>query len=98
MKRKFFIKILVKTTGAFIIPLGRGEFVLPEASEVEDCALLQSEIRNGRVEFVKAEDSVEPAAEVEAEPVVEVESEPVVEVESEPVVEPQPVRRGKRNR
>ena len=76
------MKILVKTTGAFIIPLGRGEFVLPEASEVEDCALLQSEIRNGRVELVKSEDSVEPAA----------------EVESEPVVEPQPVRRGKRNR
>ena len=76
------MKILVKTTGAFIIPLGRGEFVLPEASEVEDCALLQSEIRNGRVELVKAEDSAEP----------------VVEVEDEPVVEPQPVRRGKRNR
>ena len=76
------MKILVKTTGAFIIPLGHGEFVLPEASEVEDCALLQSEILNGRVELVKAEDSVEPAAEVEAEP----------------VVEPQPVRRGKRNR
>ena len=34
------------------------------------------------VELVKAEDSAEPAAEVEAEP----------------VVEPQPVRRGKRNR
>lgn len=76
------MKILVKTTGAFIIPLGRGEFVLPEASEVEDCALLQSEILNGRVELVKAEDSSEPAAEVEAEP----------------VVEPQPVRRGKRNK
>lgn len=76
------MKILVKTTGAFIIPLGRGEFVLPESSEVEDCALLQSEIRNGRVELVKAEDSAEP----------------VVEVEAEPVVEPQPVRRGKRNR
>ena len=76
------MKILVKTTGAFIIPLGRGEFVLPEASEVEDCALLQSEIRNGLVELVKAEVEAEPAAEVEAEP----------------VVEPQPVRRGKRNR
>jgi len=76
------MKILVKTTGAFIIPLGHGEFVLPEASEVEDCALLQSEIRNGRVEMVKAE------------PVVE----PVVEAEAEPVVETQPTRRGKRNR
>ena len=84
------MKILVKTTGAFIIPLGRGEFVLPEASEVEDCALLQSEIRNGRVELVKAEDSAEPVAEVEAEP--------VAEVEAEPVVEPQPARRGRRNR
>lgn len=76
------MKVLVKTTGAFIIPLGRGEFVLPEASEVEDCALLQSEIRNGRAEVVKAEDSAEPAAEVEAEL----------------VVEPQPARRGRRNR
>lgn len=84
------MKILVKTTGAFIIPLGRGEFVLPEASEVEDCALLQSEIRNGRVELAKAEDS--------AEPVVEVEAEPAAEVEAEPVVEPQPARRGRRNR
>ena len=63
------MKILVKTTGAFIIPLGHGEFVLPEASEVEDCALLQSEIRNGRVEVVKAE--AEPVVEAEAEPVVE---------------------------
>ena len=84
------MKILVKTTGSFISPLGRGEFVLPEASEVEDCALLQSEIRNGRVELLKAEDSAEPAAEVEAEP--------VAEVEAEPVVEPQPARRGRRNR
>lgn len=82
------MKILVKTTGAFIIPLGRGEFVLPEASEVEDCALLQSEIRNGRVELVKAEDSAEPAAEVE----------PAAEIEAAPVVEPQPARRGRRNR
>ena len=80
------MKILVKTTGAFIIPLGRGEFVLPEASEVEDCALLQSEIRNGRVELVK----------VEAEPVAEPDDE--VETEEEPVVEPQPARRGRRNR
>ena len=80
------MKILVKTTGAFIIPLGRGEFVLPEASEVEDCALLQSEIRNGRVELVK----------VEAEPVAEPDDE--VETEAEPVVEPQPARRGRRNR
>lgn len=76
------MKILVKTTGAFIIPLGHGEFVLPEASEVEDCALLQSEIRNGRVEVVKAEASAEP----------------VVEAEAEPVVETQPARRNKRNR
>lgn len=82
------MKILVKTTGAFIIPLGRGEFVLPEASEVEDCALLQSEIRNGRVELLKAEDSAEPAAEVE----------PAAEIEAEPVVEPQTARRGRRNR
>lgn len=78
------MKILVKTTGAFIIPLGRGEFVLPEASEVEDCALLQSEIRSGRVELVKTEDSAEPAAEVE--------------VEVEPASESQPARRGRRNR
>lgn len=76
------MKILVKTTGAFIIPLGHGEFVLPEASEVEDCALLQSEIRNGRVEMVKVEASAEPVAEAEAEPIVEA----------------QPARRNKRNR
>lgn len=80
------MKILVKTTGAFIIPLGRGEFVLPEASEVEDCALLQSEIRNGRVELVT----------VEAEPVAEPADE--VETEEEPVAETQPARRGRRNR
>ena len=91
------MKILVKTTGAFIIPLGRGEFVLPEASEVEDCALLQSEIRNGRVELVKAEDSAEPAAEVEAEPAAEVEADEV-KTEAEPVAEAQPARRGRRNR
>lgn len=60
------MKVLAKTTGSFIVPLGGGEFVFPDFSEVEDCALLRSEVFGGRV--VIAEEA--PFDEVAEAPVV----------------------------
>ena len=64
------MKVLAKTAGAFIVPLGGGEFVLPDFSEVEDCALLRSEVAGGRVviaDEVGFEEVVEEEKPVEAE-------------------------------
>ena len=81
------MKVLAKTSGSFIIPLGRGEFVLPEFSEVEDSALLRSEEASGRVVI---------ASEAEFEPIVEEPTQSTEPVEPAEVPEAAP-RRRKRN-
>lgn len=81
------MKVLAKTSGSFIIPLGRGEFVLPDFSEVEDSALLRSEEASGRVVI---------ASEAEFEPIVEEPTKSTESVEPADVPEAAP-RRRKRN-
>lgn len=57
--------VLAKTTGPFVIPLGRGNFVLPDASEVEDCAALRDAISCGKAVLVEVD---KPKEELKEEP------------------------------
>ena len=63
--------VLVKTTGPFVIPLGRGEFAQPDVCEVEDSAALRDEIARGRVVLVEAVKEQQEAPVVEEAPAVE---------------------------
>lgn len=63
--------VLVKTTGPFVIPLGRGEFAEPDVCEVEDSAALRDEIARGRVVLVEAVKEKQEAPVVEEAPVAE---------------------------
>ena len=65
--------VLAKTTGPFVIPLGRGNFVLPDASE--DCAALRDAISCGKAVLVEVDKpKEEPKEETKEEPKEETKS------------------------
>lgn len=66
------MRFLVKTTGPFVIPLGRGEFALPEECEVEDSAALRDEILRGRVVIVEEKKDNQPEMEKKEEEIEEI--------------------------
>ena len=44
IEKETIMGVLAKTTGPFVVPLGRGNFVLPDASEVADCAAIEANL------------------------------------------------------